>query len=305
MPSRIALLLRRLRARSRSVGQVRQKPGPRSTRSRLTTPCRISSASCVNAYQSLRRSTFDGEPPASDWKPEFAVPHRKLRGKRSASPAAAGAAAAARATSAIRVAATFTVLILSALSASGARPAGPCRRSPRGPRTARPRSPRRPLPRSAGAGRRRPAWPRRRAPSSKERRSCPRPELDRQRPGSIGSALRGYAWGKRPQGETAMGEGDSKVKEMVSGAKRRIGAEAPVAADDDSRTGVVRGALKAFGQGDMETFVDALKDDVHWENPEGDNFPGCGEMSGAAEVRESFIGDVGRTYTSFGFRPES
>jgi len=102
-----------------------------------------------------------------------------------------------------------------------------------------------------------------------------------------------------------MGEGDSKVKEMVSGAKRRIGAEAPVAADDDSRTGVVRGALKAFGQGDMETFVDALKDDVHWENPEGDNFPGSGEMSGAAEVRESFIGDVGRTYTSFGFRPES
>jgi len=104
-----------------------------------------------------------------------------------------------------------------------------------------------------------------------------------------------------------MGEDDGKVKQMVSSAKRRVGAEAPrVTEDDDSeRAGVVRGALRAFGEGDMDGFVDALKDDVMWENPEGSNFPGSGDLSGPEEVRERFIGDVGRTYTSFGFRPES
>jgi ketosteroid isomerase-like protein len=104
-----------------------------------------------------------------------------------------------------------------------------------------------------------------------------------------------------------MGEGNGKVKEMVSSAKRRVGAEAPRVTEDDEsqRAGVVRGALQAFGDGDMEGFVDTLKDDVMWENPEGDNFPGGGDLSGPDEVRERFIGDVGRTYTSFGFRPES
>src|SRR3954452_6976213 len=104
-----------------------------------------------------------------------------------------------------------------------------------------------------------------------------------------------------------MGEDDGKVKSMVSSAKRKVGAEAPrVTEDDDSqRAGVVRGALRAFGEGDMDGFVDALKDDIMWENPEGDHFPGSGDLSGPEEVRERFIGDVGRTYTSFGFRPES
>ena len=104
-----------------------------------------------------------------------------------------------------------------------------------------------------------------------------------------------------------MGEDDGKVKSMISSAKRKVGAEAPrVTEDDDSqRAGVVRGALRAFGEGDMDGFVDALKNDVMWENPEGDNFPGSGDLSGPEEVRERFIGDVGRTYTSFGFRPES
>ena len=104
-----------------------------------------------------------------------------------------------------------------------------------------------------------------------------------------------------------MGEDDGKVKELVSTAKRRVGVEAPrvTEEDDDSRAGIVRGALQAFGDGDFEGFTDALKGDVMWENPEGDNFPGGGDLSGPDEVRERFIGDVGRTYTSFGFRPES
>src|SRR3954471_18298220 len=104
-----------------------------------------------------------------------------------------------------------------------------------------------------------------------------------------------------------MGVDDGKVKSMISSAKRKVGAEAPrVTEDDDSqRAGVVRGALRAFGEGDMDGFVDALKNDVMWGNPEGDRFPGSGDLSGPEEVRERFIGDVGRTYTSFGFRPES
>jgi ketosteroid isomerase-like protein len=101
-----------------------------------------------------------------------------------------------------------------------------------------------------------------------------------------------------------VGVGD-KVKEVTSSAKRRVGAEAPIAADEDGKVGVVRGALRAFGEGDMAAFVDALNDDVQWESPEGENFPGAGDHKGPDEVRESYIGDVGRTYTSFGFRPDS
>ena len=101
-----------------------------------------------------------------------------------------------------------------------------------------------------------------------------------------------------------MGVGE-KVKEVTSSAKRRVGAEAPLAADEDGKIGVVRGALRAFGEGDMDGFVDALNDDVVWESPEGKCFPGAGEHRGPDEVRKSFIEDVGRTYTSFGFRPDS
>ena len=67
-----------------------------------------------------------------------------------------------------------------------------------------------------------------------------------------------------------------KVKEMVSGAKRRVGAEAPLAADEDGKVGVVRGVLRSFGEGDMDGVIDALTDDVVWENPEGEHFPGAG-----------------------------
>jgi ketosteroid isomerase-like protein len=113
--------------------------------------------------------------------------------------------------------------------------------------------------------------------------------------------------GESHPGEDVVGDDDGKVKSMISSAKRKVGAEAPRVTEDDEsqRAGVVRGALRAFGEGDMDGFVDALKNDVMWENPEGKNFPGGGDLSGPDEVRERFIGDVGRTYTSFGFRPES
>ena len=65
-----------------------------------------------------------------------------------------------------------------------------------------------------------------------------------------------------------------QVGEIVSNAKRRVGLETPSAADADGNVGIVRGALQAFGEGDIDGFVDALKDDVAWEGPSGKHFPG-------------------------------
>src|SRR3954468_11808264 len=95
------------------------------------------------------------------------------------------------------------------------------------------------------------------------------------------------------------------VGEVVSKGKGRLGMETPSAADADGRVGIVRGALRSFGEGDHDAFLDTLHDDVTWEAPDGDHFPGGGTQSGSDAVRESFIGDASRPYTKFGFRPES
>jgi len=102
-----------------------------------------------------------------------------------------------------------------------------------------------------------------------------------------------------------MAEVREKVGEVVSRAKRRVGVEAPDAADADGRVGIVRGALRAFGEGNMDGFLDALGDDVVWEAPSGERFPGSGQHSGRDAVRDEFVGAVKRTYSSFGFRPDS
>src|SRR3954451_23384026 len=96
-----------------------------------------------------------------------------------------------------------------------------------------------------------------------------------------------------------------QVGDLVTRAKRRVGAEQPSAADDDGRVGIVRGALKTFGEGDTDGFLDALKHDVLWEGPEGGHFPGGGEQEGRDAVKSEFIENAGRTFTSFGFKPES
>src|SRR4051795_3717724 len=96
-----------------------------------------------------------------------------------------------------------------------------------------------------------------------------------------------------------------QVGDLVTRAKRRVGAEQPSAADDDGRVGVVRGALRTFGEGDTDGFLDALKHDVLWEGPEGGHFPGGGEQEGRDAVKTEFIENAGRTFTSFGFKPES
>jgi ketosteroid isomerase-like protein len=94
------------------------------------------------------------------------------------------------------------------------------------------------------------------------------------------------------------------AEEAVTKAKRRFGIENPSAADADGNVGTVRGALRAFGQGEFDLFIDALQEDVAWEAPGGD-FPGKSEIEGREALRDKYIGDIGRTYTEFGFVPEN
>ena len=95
-----------------------------------------------------------------------------------------------------------------------------------------------------------------------------------------------------------------RAGEVVTKAKRRVGIENPSAADADGNVGTVRGALRAFGEGDFDSFIDALQDDVAWEAP-GGNFPGGGELEGRDAIKDKFIADAGRTFTEFGFVPEN
>src|SRR5215218_4081972 len=101
-----------------------------------------------------------------------------------------------------------------------------------------------------------------------------------------------------------MAEGGLKDQagEVVTRAKRRVGVENPSAAEDDGNVGIVRGALRALGEGELDQFVDALKHDVTWEGPK--EFPGGESLDGPEEVKDQFLGDVGRTFTEFGFIPE-
>ena len=96
-----------------------------------------------------------------------------------------------------------------------------------------------------------------------------------------------------------------QVGEQFSKAKRRIGVEKPLASEEGGKVGIVRGALQAFGSGDFDGFLDALKDDAPFECPNGKRFPGAGDHEGPDEVRQTFIEDAGRTYTEFGFEPET
>ena len=101
-----------------------------------------------------------------------------------------------------------------------------------------------------------------------------------------------------------MAEVRERAGDMMTRAKRRIGIENPNAADDDSNVGIVRGALRAFGEGDHDRFLDALHQDVTWEAP-GGNFPGGAQLDGRDAVRDGFVDNCGRTFTTFGFIPES
>src|SRR3954471_18672306 len=96
-----------------------------------------------------------------------------------------------------------------------------------------------------------------------------------------------------------------QVGDLVTRAKRRVGAEQPSAADDDGRVGIVRGVLQTFGEGNTDEFLDALRHDVVWEAPNGGHFPGGGEQLGRRRGKAEFFENAGRTFTDFGFIPES
>jgi ketosteroid isomerase-like protein len=66
----------------------------------------------------------------------------------------------------------------------------------------------------------------------------------------------------------------------------------------------VREALRAFGEGEIDRFLEAFAEDVEWVAPKGSNFPGAGTREGRESVRENFVGTVKRSYASFGFEPQ-
>src|SRR4051794_14830804 len=98
-----------------------------------------------------------------------------------------------------------------------------------------------------------------------------------------------------------------KLGETVERAKDKVTPSGPpVATDAEGRVKVVREALKAFGDGDADAFLGAVREDVEWEVPPGGNFPGGKDaLEGHDAVRSKFLEDARRTYHTFGFRPET
>lgn len=96
-----------------------------------------------------------------------------------------------------------------------------------------------------------------------------------------------------------------RLGEVVEKAKGVVRSDPPVATDVEGRVAVVREALQAFGDGDFDGFLGSMDEDVSWEGPEGGNFPGGGSLNGRDEIDERFLGDMRRSYDSFGFAPET
>src|SRR5919198_2212145 len=91
-----------------------------------------------------------------------------------------------------------------------------------------------------------------------------------------------------------------KLAEEAGGA---VGKEqVPAATDAEGRTAIVRDALQAFGDGDFDSFFGSMDDGVEWVAPGGPKFPGAGDHSGRDAVAERVLGEIKRTYSSFGFR---
>lgn len=96
-----------------------------------------------------------------------------------------------------------------------------------------------------------------------------------------------------------------RAKGLVEEAKQRAGVgEPPLATKVGGRAEAMEEALKAFGEGDIDRFLTAFSDDVEWSGPKGEKFPGAGNHDGRDAVRDNFVGDVKRSFASFGFIPE-
>lgn len=95
------------------------------------------------------------------------------------------------------------------------------------------------------------------------------------------------------------------AQDMVDRAKGAVGKGGPpLATEVGGRVAAVREALQAFGEGDHERFLSAFDDDVEWIGPRGSNFPGPATQEGRQAVQDGFLATVGRSYASFGFKPE-
>src|SRR5215210_8210943 len=96
-----------------------------------------------------------------------------------------------------------------------------------------------------------------------------------------------------------------RAKSLVQQAKRSAGVgDPPLATEAGGRAEGMREALRAFGEGDIDRFLEAFAEDVQWSGPKGENFPGAGEHEGRDAVRKAFVEDAKRSYASFGFSPE-
>jgi uncharacterized protein len=106
-----------------------------------------------------------------------------------------------------------------------------------------------------------------------------------------------------------MAEEGSGIGDRLSGAVQRIkggGSEDQDRQADEAggRVEVVRNALRAFGDGEHDQFLEVFHEEVEWVGPQGSNFPGAGTHSGREAVKENFVGDIGEGFPAFGFRPE-
>ena len=93
-----------------------------------------------------------------------------------------------------------------------------------------------------------------------------------------------------------------RVKQAVTGDESESDQDQPQT-EVEGRAGVIRRALRAYGEGDIDGFLDALSDDVEWVAPEGRKFPGAGSHRGRDAVRNEFIEEVKRGFPEFGYRP--
>ena len=107
--------------------------------------------------------------------------------------------------------------------------------------------------------------------------------------------------------ESGSGIGD-KVSDAVERVKHAVSGDDGERERDDrvdeGRVSVVREALHAFGDGDVDRFLEVFAEDVEWVAPEGDNFPGAGTHRGRDAVRERFVDEVQSGFSAFGYRPD-
>ena len=73
-----------------------------------------------------------------------------------------------------------------------------------------------------------------------------------------------------------------RAKSLVEQAKRSAGVgDPPLVTEAGGRAEGMSEAFRAFGEGDIDRFLDAFADDVEWSGPKGDSFPGGGSTRAA------------------------